>query len=79
MNARNVLYWTTTMITAFCFLSGGAANVFRVDETIQASSHSAIPAASWALRPASRVLGAVTGEPHASARTDAHELATATS
>jgi hypothetical protein len=143
MTTRTAVYWTATILTAFFFLTGGAANLYRVDATVQgmvalgypvyfvsiigmwkvlgslailaprlprlkewayagiafdltgatfshlAMDHPAakaivplvllgIAAASWALRPPSRVLGAPAGEP-VPAMNAAHELATATS
>jgi uncharacterized membrane protein YphA (DoxX/SURF4 family) len=137
--ARSVGYWTTTALIALAFLSGGAAYLYGIEETVRgmaelgypdyfvtllgmwkvlgglailvprlpllkewayagiafdltgaAVSHAAmghpavkvivplvllgIAAASWALRPASRTLGAATREP-VSARTGAPEIA----
>lgn len=40
MNARNTIYWTATILTAFSFLSGGAATLYRVDETSTSSPSS---------------------------------------
>ena len=136
MNTRNALYWTTTILIALAFLSGGAAYLLRVDQPVQgmaalgyppyfitilgiwkvlgglallaprlprlkewayagiafdltgaAFSHAAVgePAAkvivplvllgiaavSWALRPASRTLGATMGKQPAPAMTRA--------
>jgi len=35
MNARLAAYWTTTTLTALFFLTGGAAYLLRVEETVQ--------------------------------------------
>src|SRR4029079_9776261 len=35
MNARNIVYWTTTTLIALAFLSGGAAYLLRVAPTGQ--------------------------------------------
>jgi len=34
MNVRSAVYWTTTILTALAFLSGGAAYLLRVDEAV---------------------------------------------
>lgn len=35
MTVRPVVYWTTTILTALSFMSGGFANVLRVEDTVQ--------------------------------------------
>ena len=35
MNTRTAAYWTTTALTALFFLTGGAAYLLRVEETVQ--------------------------------------------
>jgi len=35
MTVRPVVYWTTTILTALSFLSGGFANLLRVEDTVQ--------------------------------------------
>jgi hypothetical protein len=36
-SARSVGYWTTTALIAFAFLAGGAAYLYRVEETVRAA------------------------------------------
>jgi len=57
MNARNAGYWTTTTITALAFLTGGAAYLYRVDETVAGMAELGYPAYFVTLLGAWKLLG----------------------
>jgi hypothetical protein len=44
MNPRNAGYWTATAVTAFVFLSGGAAYLFRVEVPLRGMAELGYPA-----------------------------------
>jgi uncharacterized membrane protein YphA (DoxX/SURF4 family) len=44
MNMRSVGYWITTALTAFVFLSGGAADVARPPKVLEGMLHLGYPA-----------------------------------
>ena len=57
MNARNVSYWTTTILIALAFLSGGAAYLFRADVPLRGMAELGYPAYFVTILGAWKVLG----------------------
>jgi len=60
MNARNILYWIATAITAFIFLSGGVADVLRPSFAVQGMRHLGYPDYFMVILGVWKVLGGLT-------------------
>jgi hypothetical protein len=59
MNTHSAVYWTTTTLTAFAFLTGGAAYLFHADFAVAGVSALGYPAYVVTLLGAWKVLGSV--------------------
>src|SRR6476661_8118899 len=59
MNARPIAYWITTGLTAFVFLSGGAADVARPSFVMEGMTHLGYPANFVVILGIWKVLGGI--------------------
>src|SRR5436305_2884787 len=59
MQTRRIAYWVTTGLTAFVFLSGGAADLARPGFVLEGMTHLGYPAYFVAILGAWKVLGGV--------------------
>jgi uncharacterized membrane protein YphA (DoxX/SURF4 family) len=59
MNTRSAIYWTTTILTAFVFLSGGAAYLLRAEEPLQGMAALGYPAYFVTILGIWKVLGGI--------------------
>lgn len=59
MTPRNAVYWTATIITAFSFFSGGAANLYRTDESIEVVTSLGYPVYILTILGIWNILGAI--------------------
>jgi uncharacterized membrane protein YphA (DoxX/SURF4 family) len=59
MNSRSALYWASTIVTALFFLTGGAANLYRADATMQGMVSLGYPAYFATILGTWKILGGV--------------------
>ena len=60
MNARNAIYWITTIITALVFLSGGAVYLLGVEEPLEGMAALGYPAYFVTILGVWKILGGIT-------------------